>query len=430
MRLLLGFCIALVVLHFPVQGDHHGDHGAHGKGHGGHSHEKGHKHEHGHHRHEKHVNGSLRIYLQNGGFAFDLYKHMTAQPDLQSKNVFFSPLSLSLALAALSVGAEGETHRQLFDGLGFNGTDITPEEVNDAFHDILMNLNQKKATDLSVGSAVFLDDDFKPRPEFLEALKRFYHSEGFTTDFTKSAEARQAVNNYVKDKTHGKIAELVDSVEPSTLMILISYVYFKGKWDIPFDPASTEDSVFHVNETHDVPVKMMTESNSFYIYHDEEHSTSVLQLLYNESMSMMLILPEKGLEALEKVFDGKLVTKWRRSLRKMPYKVSIPKFSIKTSYSLKEVIAEMGITDIFSQTANFKGISDDQLSVSKVLQKATLDVDEEGSTATAATSVHLIRTSGLVPPDTLRFDRPFVVIIANRDTRSILFMGKIVNPTK
>lgn len=230
MRLLLGFCIALVVLHFPVQGDHHGDHGAHGKGHGGHSHEKGHKHEHGHHHHEKHVNGSLRIYRQNGGFAFELYKHMTAQPDLQSENVFFSPLSLSLALAALSVGAQGETHRQLFDGLGFNETDITPEEVNSAFHDILMNLNQKKATDLSVGSAVFLDDNFKPRPEFLEALKRFYHSEGFTTDFTKSNEARQAVNNYVKEKTHGKITELVDSVEPSTLMILISYVYFKGKW--------------------------------------------------------------------------------------------------------------------------------------------------------------------------------------------------------
>ncbi|KPP58277.1 hypothetical protein Z043_123913, partial [Scleropages formosus] len=302
--------------------------------------------------------------MGNAEFALHLYKCIVSQPDSQWKNVLFSPLSVSLALAALSLGAKGETHRQLFSGLSFNETEITVEEVNEAFHQILLDLSQKTDVDLSVGSALFMNDTFQPQPEFLESMKRYYHSEAFTADFTKTTGTTDLINKYVNDKTDGKINKLIQNLDPNTVMYLISYMYFKGKWEIPFDPEDTQESFFHVNKTHKVPVQMMKNSGSFLVYHDKKESTHVLQLYYNESVSMMLILPEHGLKALEKVLSGDLLSKWRRSLKKKECDVYIPKFSIEASYDLKDILTGMGITDIFSAGADFTGISDSPLVVS------------------------------------------------------------------
>lgn len=185
---------------------------------------------HGPHHHPKpQINNSLPVIQGNGEFAFRLYKHLAAQPDSQGKNVFFSPLSVSLALAALSVGARGQTHQQLFSGLGFNSSMLTQKEVDQAFNTILTQLNQKAGVDLSAGSALFLHNTFKPRPEFLEDMKKFYLSEGFTVDFTKTTETTDIINKYVEEKTRGKIDKLVKDLDPSTIMYLLSYIYFKGK---------------------------------------------------------------------------------------------------------------------------------------------------------------------------------------------------------
>ncbi|XP_018615489.1 alpha-1-antitrypsin-like [Scleropages formosus] len=432
MQLLLCLCLVLLVFCTCVQSDHHGGGGHSEKDHSDKKH--GIEHHHGNHRQRHHPwgrreNGSLSIYNENVEFAFDLYRQIISQPDSQSKNIFFSPLSVSLALAALSLGTRGKTHQQLFSGLGFNETEITVEEVNEAFHQILLDLNQKTDVDLSVGSALFIHDTFKPQPEFLENMKRYYHSEGFTTDFTKTNEAIDLINKYVNDKTHGKISKLVEELDQDTVMYLMSYMYFKGKWEIAFDRENTELGVFHVNKTHEVTVQMMKNSDLFLVYHDKEVSTHVLQLYYNESVSMMLILPEHGLEALEKVFSRNLVGKWRRSVRKMECDIYVPKFSIEASYDLKDILTGMGITDIFSAGADFTGISDSPLVVSKVVQKATLDVDESGSTATAATGVEVTLRSAMDSPS-LRFNHPFMIIMSNHKTRSILFMGKVVNPTE
>lgn len=162
-------------------------------------------------------------------FACSLYNQLVAQPDNQGKNVFFSPLSVSLVLAALSVGAKGQTHQQLFTGLGFNSSLLTQEQVDQAFQTILTQLNQKNGVDLSIGSALFLHNTFKPHPEFLKDMKRFYLSEGFTVDFTNTAVAIETINKYVGEKTRGKIDKLVKDLDPTTVMYLLSYIYFKGK---------------------------------------------------------------------------------------------------------------------------------------------------------------------------------------------------------
>ncbi|XP_021476736.2 alpha-1-antitrypsin isoform X2 [Oncorhynchus mykiss] len=419
-------------------GDHHQGQGLdqdhdHGRDNNhDHDHRRDHEHRrdhnHGHHHPEPGDNGTKPVIQGNGGFAFSLYKQLVVQPDNQGKNLFFSPLSVSLALAALSVGARGQTHQQLFAGLGFNSSLLTQEQVDQAFQTILTQLNQKNGVDLSIGSALFLHNTFKPHPEFLKDMKRFYLSEGFTVDFTNTAEAIDTINKYVGGKTRGKIDKLVKDLDPSTVMYLLSYIYFKGKWEIPFDSKDTKEDTFHVDDNTTVPVQMMSVKKRFSVYYDQEISTSILQLHYNESVSMMLALPEKGLASLEEAIGQNHITKWHRWMKAREYQVYVPKMSVTTTYSLKDVLSGMGMPDIFSNGADFSGISEDlKVAVSEVAHHASLDVDEAGATAAAATGVVLMPLSFRSTP-VLKFNRPFMVIVMDQETKSILFMGKIINP--
>ncbi|XP_029573488.1 alpha-1-antitrypsin [Salmo trutta] len=403
-------------------GDRH-DH-SHGRGHG-HGRDHGHHH---HHHHEPSDNSTKPVIQGNLEFACSLYNQLVAQPDNQGKNVFFSPLSVSLVLAALSVGAKGQTHQQLFTGLGFNSSLLTQEQVDQAFQTILTQLNQKIGVNLTVGSALFLQNTFTPRPEFLEDLKRFYLSEGVTVDFTNTAKAIDTINTYVGDKTKGKIDKLVKDLDPTTVMYLLSFIYFKGKWEIPFNPEDTKEDTFHVDENTTVPVQMMSMMKRFSVYYDQEISTSILHLRYNDSVSMMLVLPEKGLASLDEVICLNHITKWHRWKKAKEYHVYVPKLSITTTYSLKDILSGIGMPDIFSDRADFSGISEElKVAVSEVVHQASLDVDEAGVTAAATTGVVLMPFSSRRTP-VLKFDRPFMVFVMDRETKNILFMGKIINP--
>lgn len=165
----------------------------------------------------------------NREFAFSLYRSLAANPDSQGKNIFFSPVSVSVALAALSVGARGETHQQLFRGLAFNDTLLSQTDVDGAFQSLFEKTRKTSNEVTSEGTAVFMDNHFKPQPEFLDTLKRVYFADGFNVDFTKSSESADAINKYVEQKTRGKIDKLVENLDPTTVMYLISYIYFKGK---------------------------------------------------------------------------------------------------------------------------------------------------------------------------------------------------------
>ena len=164
----------------------------------------------------------------NKDFAYRLYRKLAAHADSQGKNIFYSPVSVSVALATLSVGARGETHRQLFRGLGFNSSLLTQAHVDQAFH-TLLETAKKTSHDTSEGTAVFVDNHFKPNPDFLNVLKQSYFSDGFNVDFANTTESADTINRYVAEKTCGKIDKLVDSVDARTVMYLISYIYFKGK---------------------------------------------------------------------------------------------------------------------------------------------------------------------------------------------------------
>ncbi|KAM7018486.1 serine protease inhibitor A3K-like [Tautogolabrus adspersus] len=392
------------------------------------------------HHHEGHVeatdpteqdtaleNNVSLVISENKQFAFRLYKQLAAHPDNEGKNIFFSPVSVSLALAALSVGARGETHQQLFRGLGYNNSLLTQADVNQAFKILLDKVNNTLSEDVSEGTAVFVDGRFKTEPEFLETLRQSYFADGFTVDFTKTKESANTINKYVEDKTNGKIDKLVDSMDPSTVMYLISYIYYKGKWAMPFEPHLTREDEFMVDENTKVPVQMMNMEKLLDTYYDQAINTSVLHLPFNNSYSMLLMLPD-DMGTLENSICPGHVTKWLKWMRDRMYDIYVPKFSIKSSYSLKDVLSEMGMSDMFGDRADLSGISEGQkLAVSEVVHQATLDVDEAGATAAAATGVGITLMSFRHVP-VLKFNRPFMVVIIERSTENILFMGKINNP--
>uniref|UniRef100_A0A8C6V2T6 Thyroxine-binding globulin n=1 Tax=Neogobius melanostomus TaxID=47308 RepID=A0A8C6V2T6_9GOBI len=360
----------------------------------------------------------------NKWFAFRLYSVLASQPDSQDKNIFFSPVSVSVALAALSVGAREDTHKQLFTGLGFNSSLLSQAQVNQAFRALL---GKNESQDATQGTAVFVDEKFKPNPEFLDTLKQSYLTDGFTVDFIKSTESADTINKYVSDKTNGKIDKMVESLDESTVMYLLSYIYFKGQWQEPFDPRSTVEDTFEVDENTKVPVQMMNNEDNFQVYYDQAINTSVLHLPFNSSYSMLLMLPA-DMATLEKAICPDHVTKWLKWMKPKRYDIFLPKFSIKTSYSLKTVLSEMGMTDMFGDRADLSGIAEGKkLVVSEVIHQAALDVDEKGATAAAVTGVTITLLSFRYVP-VLKFNRPFMALILDRATQDILFMGKITNP--
>ncbi|XP_076587669.1 alpha-1-antitrypsin-like protein CM55-MS [Chaetodon auriga] len=367
-----------------------------------------------------------RVTSANTEFAFRLYRKLAAHANSQDKNIFFSPVSVSVALAALSVGARGETHQQLFSGLGFNNTLLTQADVDQAFKTLLTRSNNNE--DTSEGTAVYVDNRFKPRPEFLDTLKQSYSAEGFNVDFTQTKETADVINQYVSEKTSGKIDKLVSDLDPSTVMYLISYIYFKGKWATPFDPELTKEDIFMVDESTKVPVQMMNKKRAFDIYYDQAMNTSVLHLPFNSSYSMLLLLPD-DMATLENDISPGHVTKWLKKMESRSYDVYIPKISIKSSFSLANMLSEMGMSDMFGDRADLSGITEGQkMAVSEVVHQATLDVDEAGATATAATGVGITLMSMPYFP-VLKINRPFMVIITEPSTEKMLFMGKIINPT-
>ncbi|XP_036000408.1 serine protease inhibitor 2.1-like [Fundulus heteroclitus] len=359
----------------------------------------------------------------NKEFAFRLYTKLADHASSKGKNIFFSPVSVSTALAALMVGARGETHQQLFRGMGFSSSQLAQTDVDQAFRTLLAN--KASHEDLSQGTAVFMNNSFNANPEFLDVLKQSYSAEGFNVDFANTTESADTINQYVSGKTNGKIDKLVESLDPSTVMYLLSYIYYEGKWETQFDPRETFEDRFRVDESNEVQVQMMNMQDDVNTYDDQAINTKVLHLPFNNSYSMLLLLPD-DMAVLERNISPAHVTKWLKWTKSETYKIFVPKFSIKTSYEMNDVLTGMGMVDMFGDRANLSGIADD-LFVSKVVHQATLDVAEAGATAAASTGIQIWLLCYSEYPE-LWFNRPFMVIITERVPENILFIGKIVNP--
>ncbi|XP_030627599.1 alpha-1-antitrypsin homolog [Chanos chanos] len=387
-------------------------------------HDKGEPHASHDHDHEKcHV-----LAPHNADFAFSLYKKLSALPDSKGKNVFFSPLGLTMALSLLALGAKGETHTELFKTLGYS--DLSPAQVNEAYEHLLQMLDQSHDAGLQLesGSAVAIREGFKVLDKFLQDAQHFYKSEAFTVDFAKPETAAQEINKYIAKKTHDKITDMVKGLDPDNIMMLINYIFFRGKWEKPFELKHTHKADFHVDENTKVQVDMMKRTGRYDFYYDQGNHSSVLMLPYKGNASMMIILPDKDKMAeVEQLLSKEQIKHWHSSVFRSSVDICLPKFSISATYSLGDPLKEMGVVSAFSDTADFAGMSEEtKLKVSKISQKAVLSVDEKGTEAAAATTIEIMPMS---LPDSMELNRPFLLLIVDDSTKSILFMGKITDPT-
>ncbi|XP_034958149.1 alpha-1-antitrypsin-like [Zootoca vivipara] len=369
---------------------------------------------------------SLKIAPGNADFAFRFYHHVASET--AEKNIFFSPLSISTALAMVSLGARTTTLSQLMSGLGF--LDITEEETYEVFHDLFRLLNRPNAElHLDIGNALFTADQVKLQKKFLDDAKHFYETDVLPTNFKNPAVAESQINSYIENKTNGKIVDAVKGLNPDALMVMVNYIYMRANWEKPFNSLSTREGDFHVDEQTTVKVPMMNKDSWFAFYHDKILSCKVVKLPYKGDVSALFILPDQGkMKLLENALSKEVLLKWMNSTKSQRIDLSLPKFTISGNYAIKGMLRRMNITEVFTDQADLSGITGKpELKISKAIHKAYLNVHENGIEAAATTAIEMVPSS--LPP-VLRFNRPFLMLTIDEETGTVLIMGKVMNPTE
>ncbi|XP_044128046.1 alpha-1-antitrypsin-like isoform X2 [Bufo gargarizans] len=415
--------------HHEGNDDHHEGHHEGNDDHRDQKHDHDHKDGHGKKGEDHHHNMSLscqKLALYNSIFSFDLFRQVAL--DHPSENIVFSPVSISTAFSFLSVGAKAQTRSQIIEGLRFNTSEISEQEIHECFHNVLDLLNNvERELQLTVGNALFLSKDYKILHAFLDEAKKLYHSEAFSTDFKNTEEAKNQINTYVEKNTHGKIAELLNSVDEKAILYLINYVYFKAKWQKPFDEESTEEEDFHVNEKTTVKVPFMFRTGYYHVaIHDD---ATVVSLPYKGDAKALIIMPKEGkLSEIEQHLCKEAIKKLKKSISYKFVQLRFPKVSVSGTINLKETLSKLGIKDVFSDSADLSGITGEpNVKISKGVHKAVLTVNEHGTEAAGATA---LEATPMMRPLSVKIDQPFLILVYDYKTKSILFIGRIVNPQK
>ena len=370
----------------------------------------------------------------NSLFAFDLYARLRSE---KPANLFFSPYSISTALAMTDAGARGQTELEMSKVLRFP---VPQDKLGSAFahlRNTLIPKEEKPGFQLRVANRLWGQQGFHFQPAFLQVTKNDYGAELGLVDFKKHTEgARKEINAWVEEQTEKKIKDLLAPgvLTPDSRLVLTNAIYFKARWMNEFGKGATADAPFHVSAEKQNPVPMMHQTHRF--SYGESEDLQVLEIPYGPgNIGMLILLPKKndGLSELEKELTSENVTKWSAGLKPRQVKLSLPKFKMTADFSLGEVLKSMGMKLAFSDNADFTGMSTEEpLTISAVIHKAFVDVNEEGTEAAAATAVIIARATAILPnpeePVEFRADHPYVFLLRDRQTGSILFMGRLANP--
>ncbi len=374
-----------------------------------------------------------RLVKGNNGFALDLYAQLHKGKD----NLFFSPYSISSALAMTYAGARGETETQMADVLHFFPKQEALHPVFAGLADHFRELQEAKNIALNMANALWIQQDFEVLDQFLDILEEYYDAGLFQVNFVEaSEEVRLKINSWVEDRTNKKIRELLPPgvINALTRLVLTNAIYFKGNWGIEFEKDFTSEEPFWLTPEKKIMAPMMHQQNAF--KYGENDAVQILQMPYSgEELSMVVFLPREkdGLAKLEAGLEADQLADWISETSLRDVEVSFPKYKLTSRFSLSKVLKEMGMTAAFSDSADFSGIEPGrQLSISEVIHKAFVEVNEEGTEAAAATAVVIGVTSVAEPKPTPVFnaDHPFIFLIRDNQTGSILFLGRIVNPVE
>lgn len=361
-------------------------------------------------------------------FAINLYKALRSSPE--ATNVFFSPLSVATALAMVLAGAEGNTGIEILHVLNDSGI-----LIDERFSDLLFKLHSyEPSVTLHIVNRLFAEKTFPIRQDYITVLKEYYNSDVQSVDFRKQAErARKLINDWVSKQTHDKIKDLIQEgqVNPSTNLVHVNAIYFKGRWRKPFNTTLTTKKTFFGTKR-EATVDMMSADVKVHHAYNKDLDVDVVALPYAGDMfAMIIVLPKKkdGIFDLEKKLTAFKFTGLLGSLEKKDADVLLPKFKLSVPVELKEFLKSLGARQVFSEAADLSGITKVKgLSLAGVVHKAFVEVNEEGTEAAAATgAIEVGARPGYPERIFVNVDHPFLFAIQGHGDVSPLFLGSIHN---
>ena len=370
----------------------------------------------------------------NSAFAFELYQALKGKEG----NLFYSPYSISLALAMTYAGARGETAEQMADTLHFM---LEQDRLHPAFNWLDAELASRgegaagkdgEGFRLNIVNAIWGQKDYEFLSDFLDVLAENYGAGLRILDFiTETEKSRLAINQWVSDQTEGRIPDLIPPgmITALTRFVLTNAIYFNAAWRYPFDEDITADGPFYLLDGGQVSVPMMQQMESF--GYAEGEGYQAVELLYDgDELSMVILLPASGnFEAFEEGLQDQQVGDIISGLQSTRVALTMPQFEFDSEFSLKNTLAEMGMPIAFSGGADFSGMTGNpELFISAVVHKAFVAVDEAGTEAAAATAVGGVTSVPPKPPVEVTIDRPFIFLIRDIETGAILFVGRVLNP--
>ena len=382
------------------------------------------------------VEGINTVVNANNQFAIDLYQKYKDMPEYEGNNIFFSPYSISTALAMTYEGAKGQTADEIQAVFYF------PKEDNirrPAFAKIYNEINKEdRKYQLSTANALWAQKDYQFLDEYFSTTEKYYGSKISNLDFIKETEkSRLTINKWVEEQTNDKIKELLPKdpsvITPDTTLVLTNAIYFKGDWALKFDKNKTMETDFKISPLKTVKAQMMslTGKKARFNYAETEQA-QILELPYKgDELSMLILLPkEDNLDSLEDSLNIDQLNVWRNRLRETRIDIYLPKFKFETKYFMAKDLVDMGMQDAFSSSADFSGMTGKRdLFISEIIHQAFVEVNEEGTEAAAATAVVVLKSCAVIP-NIFKADHPFIFIIQQKDTGNILFLGRMMDPSK
>uniref|UniRef100_A0A7M4ENR6 Serpin family A member 10 n=1 Tax=Crocodylus porosus TaxID=8502 RepID=A0A7M4ENR6_CROPO len=362
-------------------------------------------------------------------FGFNLYRKIAMQHD---NNVLFSPLSLSFLMAAFMLATKGETNNQIVQGLNLHllKDKENPYHLPALFKQLKENITANEEFILQEGSFAFIQKDFCLNEFFLNLSKEYFDMEFLSVDFNNSTQAKEVINQNVNKMTKGKIQELFEDFDIHAKLVLVDYIFFKGKWLHPFNARLTEPEFFHIDKYRSVQVPMMFKSDKVASTFDENLRCTVVKLPYKGRVHLLIAVPEKEGDyvSLEDHLTAELVELWLRNM-KTRYNFFLPKFKLDRNYQMHKLLQTLGIKNLFTNQADLSQLTDQMYArnLSIVIQRAVIEVDERGTEAAAASGSAI--TAYSVPP-TIKVNRPFLFMVFEETFKTLIFMGRVVNPTE
>jgi serpin B len=371
------------------------------------------------------------VVLSNNEFALDLYRSLNKS---EGENIFYSPYSIFSALAITYEGSREKTAEEIASVLHLPEEDV----LRSGFGALYNQINKEKEYELNTANALWAQKDYPFLEEYIDVIRQSYGGEVTNLDFVRETEkSRETINEYIEEKTNDRIKDLIPQgiLSPLTRMVITNAIYFKGKWKLEFDKEDTRELDFYLTSENSVKTEMMfmkPEEEKFNYLETEE--IQVIELPYQgEEVSMFVFLPKGDIEIIESELNSEKLKEYKEGMIKTEMDgIYLPKFEFDTKYFMKETLISMGIDSAFFYgKADFSRMDGTkELVVDDVIHQAYVGVDEEGTEAAGATAVIIGLTSAPSNEKIFMADHPFIFIIQENKTESILFIGRVSDPTK